>query len=106
MANKHLHAFVCTLIALLGGVILPMPISAQMVNSDVTATWPFDLGTEGQTATITPEDGGEWFNSNYVLLGSNFTYNETETPKGDGELTQTKIQSKGKDSGPTENNAI
>ena len=106
MANKHLHAFVCTLIALLGGVILPMPISAQTVNSDVTATWPFDLGTEGQTATITPEDGGEWFNSNYVLLGSNFTYNGTETPKGDGELTQTKIQSKGKDSGPTENNAI
>lgn len=106
MANKHLHAFVCTLIALLGGVILPMPISAQTVDSDVTATWPFDLGTEGQTATITPEDGGEWFNSNYVLLGSNFTYNGTETPKGDGELTQTKIQSKGKDSGPTENNAI
>lgn len=89
-----------------GGVILPMPISAQTVDSDVTATWPFDLGTEGQTATITPEDGGEWFNSNYVLLGSNFTYNGTETPKGDGELTQTKIQSKGKDSGPTENNAI
>ena len=106
MANKHLHAFVCTLIALLGGVILPMPISAQTVNSDVAATWPFDLGTEGQTATITPEDGGEWFNSKYVLLGSNFTYNGTETPKGDGELTQTKIQSKGKDSGPTENNAI
>ena len=83
-----------------------MPISAQTVDSDVTATWPFDLGAEGQTATITPEDGGEWFNSNYVLLGSNFTYNGTETPKGDGELTQTKIQSKGKDSGPTENNAI
>lgn len=106
MVNKHLHVFVCVLIALLGGVISPMPISAQTVNSDVTATWPFNLGTEGQTATITPEDGGEWFNSNYVLLGSNFTYNGTETPKGDGELTQTKIQSKGKDSGPTENNAI
>ena len=106
MVNKHLHVFVCVLIALLGGVISPMPISAQTVDSDVTATWPFDLGTEGQTATITPEDGGKWFNSNYVLLGSNFTYNGTETPKGDGELTQTKIQSKGKDSGPTENNAI
>lgn len=106
MVNKHLHVFVCVLIALVGGVISPMPISAQTVNSDVTATWPFNLGTEGQTATITPEDGGEWFNSNYVLLGSNFTYNGTETPKGDGELTQTKIQSKGKDSGPTENNAI
>lgn len=106
MANKHLHAFVCTLIALLGGVILPMPISAQTVDSDVTATWPFDLGTEGQTATITPEDGGEWFNSNYVLLGSNFTYNGTETPKEDGALPQTKIQSAGKDKGATENNAI
>lgn len=113
MANKHLHAFVCTLIALLGGVILPMPISAQTVNSDVTATWPFDLGTEGQTATITSEDGGEWFNSNYVLLGSNFTYNGTEKPKdkngnvdNTNELTQTKIKSAGKDGGATENNAI
>lgn len=83
-----------------------MPISAQTVDSDVTATWPFDLGTEGQTATITPEDGGEWFNSNYVLLGSNFTYNGTETPKEDGALPQTKIQSAGKDKGATENNAI
>lgn len=113
MANKHLHAFVCTLIALLGGVILPMPISAQTVDSDVTATWPFDLGTEGQTATITPEDGGEWFNSNYVLLGSNFTYNGTETPKdktgnvdNTKEPTQTKILSASKDGGPTQNNAI
>ena len=113
MANKHLHAFVCTLIALLGWVILPMPISAQTVNSDVAATWPFDLGTEGQTATITPEDGGEWFNSNYVLLGSNFTYNGTEKPKDKNgnvdntkEPTQTKILSASKDGGATENNAI
>ena len=90
-----------------------MPISAQTVDSDVTATWPFDLGTEGQTATITPEDGGEWFNSNYVLLGSNFTYNGTEKPKdkngnvdNTNELTQTKIKSAGKDGGATENNAI
>lgn len=106
MANKHLHAFVCTLIALLGGVILPMPISAQTVDSDVTATWPFDLGTEGQTATITPTEGDGWFKSNYVTLGSNFTYNGTETPKEDGALPQTKIQSAGKDKGATENNAI
>lgn len=83
-----------------------MPISAQTVNSDVTATWPFNLGTEGQTATITTEDGGEWFKSNYVTLGSNFTYNGTETPKEDGALPQTKIQSAGKDKGATENNAI
>ena len=90
-----------------------MPISAQTVYSDVTATWPFDLGTEGQTATITPEDGGEWFNSNYVLLGSNFTYNGTEKPKDKNgnvdntkEPTQTKILSASKDGGATENNAI
>ena len=112
MVNKHLHVFVCVLIALLG-VISPMPISAQTVNSDVAATWPFDLGTEGQTATITSEDGGEWFNSNYVLLGSNFTYNGTETPKdktgnvdNTKEPTQTKILSASKDGGPTQNNAI
>lgn len=83
-----------------------MPISAQTVNSDVTATWPFDLGTEGQTATITPTEGDGWFKSNYVTLGSNFTYNGTETPKEDGALPQTKIQSAGKDKGATENNAI
>lgn len=106
MANKHLHVFVCVLIALLGGVISPMPISAQTVNSDVTATWPFNLGTEGQTATITPTEGDGWFKSNYVTLGSNFTYNGTETPKEDGALPQTKIQSAGKDKGATENNAI
>ena len=106
MVNKHLHVFVCVLIALLGGVISPMPISAQTVNSDVTATWPFNLGTEGQTATITPTEGDGWFKSNYVTLGSNFTYNGTETPKEDGALPQTKIQSAGKDKGATENNAI
>lgn len=83
-----------------------MPISAQTVDSDVTATWPFDLGTEGQTATITPTEGDGWFKSNYVTLGSNFTYNGTETPKEDGALPQTKIQSAGKDKGATENNAI
>lgn len=83
-----------------------MPISAQTVNSDVTATWPFNLGTEGQTATITPTEGDGWFKSNYVTLGSNFTYNGTETPKEDGALPQTKIQSAGKDKGATENNAI
>ena len=96
-----------------GGVLLPMQVSAQTVNSDVTATWPFDLGTEGQTATITPDGSGEWFKSNYVVLGSNFTYNGTEKPKdkngnvdNTNEPTQTKIKSAGKDGGATENNAI
>ena len=112
MVNKHLHAFVCTLVALLGA-LFPMAAGAQDVNSEVTATWPFDLGTEGQAATVTPTEGGEWFKSSYVMLGSNFTYNGTEKPKdkngnvdNTNEPTQTKIKSAGKDGGATENNAI
>ena len=114
MVKNQLHTFVCTLIALLGSLLFPMQISAQDVNSDVTATWPFDLGTEGQTATFTPEgEADRWFRSSYVTLGSNFTYNGTEKPRdkngvydNSNELTQTKIQSAGKDAGATEENAI
>ena len=106
MANKHLHAFVCTLIALLGGVILPMPISAQTVNSDVTATWPFDLGTEGQTATITPEDGGEWFKNSYVEIGSGLIIPEgKETEAVDG-LTLTKLRPTVKATTPDDNATV
>lgn len=106
MANKHLHAFVCTLIALLGGVILPMPISAQTVNSDVTATWPFDLGTEGQTATITPEDGGKWFKNSYVEIGSGLIIPEgKETEAVDG-LTLTKLRPTVKATTPDDNATV
>ena len=114
MVKNQLHTFACTLIALLGSLLFPIQICAQDVNSDVTATWPFDLGTEGQTATFTPEGEADgWFRSSYVTLGSNFTYNGTEKPRdkngvydNSNELTQTKIQSAGKDAGATEENAI
>lgn len=114
MVKNQLHTFAYTLIALLGSLLFPMQICAQDVNSDVTATWPFDLGTEGQTATFTPEGEADgWFRSSYVTLGSNFTYNGTEKPRdkngvydNSNELTQTKIQSAGKDAGATEENAI
>ena len=106
MANKHLHAFVCTLIALLGGVILPMPISAQTVNSDVAATWPFDLGTEGQTATITPENGGEWLKNSYVEIGSGLIIPEgKETEAVDG-LTLTKLRPTVKATTPDDNATV
>ena len=36
----------------------------------VTATFPFDLGTEGQTATFTNKD---MFNGSYVTIGTGFT---------------------------------
>ena len=89
-----------------GGVILPMPISAQTVDSDVTATWPFDLGTEGQTATITPEDGGEWFKNSYVEIGSGLIIPEgKETEAVDG-LTLTKLRPTVKATTPDDNATV
>lgn len=104
MVKNQLHTFACTLIALLGSLLFPIQICAQDVNSDVTATWPFDLGTEGQTATFTPEGEADgWFNSSYVLLGSNLSYSGTKTVDG---VTQTRIQPGAQDEGPTANNGV
>ena len=83
-----------------------MQISAQDVNSDVTATWPFDLGTEGQTATFTPEGSDGWFSSSYVQVGSNLSYYRTKAANGEGEPVQTTFQPGAQDSGPTESNAV
>lgn len=83
-----------------------MPISAQTVDSDVTATWPFDLGTEGQTATITPEDVGEWFKNSYVEIGSGLIIPEgKETEAVDG-LTLTKLRPTVKATTPDDNATV
>lgn len=104
MVKNHLHAFVCTLIALLGSLLFPMQISAQDVNSDVTATWPFDLGTEGQTATFTPEGEADgWFKSCYVLVGSKLSFKDTRDVDG---TTQTRLQPTEQASGAADDNMI
>lgn len=103
MVKNQLHTFACTLIALLGSLLFPIQICAQDVNSDVTATWPFDLGTEGQTATIAPEEGGGWFKSCYVQTGSNLTYTDTRVVDG---VTQTRLKPTEQASGPGEDNCI
>ena len=103
MVKNQLHTFACTLIALLGSLLFPMQISAQDVNSDVTATWPFNLGTEGQTATITPDGSDEWFKSCYVQTGSNLTYTDTRVVDG---VTQTRLKPTEQASGPGEDNCI
>ena len=83
-----------------------MPISAQTVNSDVAATWPFDLGTEGQTATITPENGGEWLKNSYVEIGSGLIIPEgKETEAVDG-LTLTKLRPTVKATTPDDNATV
>jgi pectin methylesterase-like acyl-CoA thioesterase len=109
MVKNQLHTFVCTLIALLGSLLFPMQISAQDVNSDVTATWPFDLGTEGQTATFTPEGEADgWFRSSYVTLRSNLFYIGKEAPQGGDDLSvQTQVSPVNqKDNGATADNAL
>ena len=74
----------------------------------VTATFPFDLGTEGQTATFTSEDitnSETLFNGSYVTIGTGFTgyslktltaadsdnstVKETAVTTADGKLTAT-----------------
>lgn len=103
MVKNQLHTFACTLIALLGSLLFPMQISAQDVNSDVTATWPFDLGTEGQTATITPDGSDEWFKSCYVLVGSKLSFKDTRDVDG---TTQTRLQPTEQASGAADDNMI
>ena len=88
---------------MLAGILPAMQISAQTVNSEVTATWPFDLGTEGQTATITPENGGEWFKSCYVLAGSKIAFHDTRNVDG---TTQTRFQPTEQASGPSDDNMV
>lgn len=103
MVKNHLHTFVCALVTMLAGILPTMQISAQTVDSEVTATWPFDLGTEGQTATITPADGGEWFKSCYVLAGSKIAFHDTRNVDG---TTQTRFQPTEQASGPSDDNMV
>ncbi len=103
MVKNQLHTFAYTLIALLGSLLFPIQICAQDVNSDVTATWPFDLGTEGQTATITPDGSDEWFKSCYVLVGSKLSFKDTRDVDG---TTQTRLQPTEQASGAADDNMI
>ena len=57
-------------------------------NEPATATFPFNLGTEGQTATFSEGDAGYFLNSK-VELGANMGYAATRTL---GDYTFTKIQ--------------
>ena len=76
----------------------PRP-AVTLVDEEAVATFPFNLGTEGQKATFTNAD--YWLNSK-VTLGSNLFINGKD-PK---EQDQTVIQTYGKENGPAETNAI
>lgn len=106
MYKKNLKAIGYALILLLGWANCPLPVCAQTVNESVTATWPFDEGTAGQTASFTPEESSTYFNNNYVQVGSNLSYYRAKAANGDGEPVQTTFQPGEQDSGPTDNNAV
>lgn len=75
-------------------------VSSAWAQTEVTATWAFDLGTAGQTATF---NDNSWFNGSYVTLGSNYTYSGTKTLKDDnGTFVETAVKSASKNTTPTE----
>lgn len=69
MTKKHLKVVVASLLMLCG-----MTAMAQTLTDEAaTALWPLDLGTGGQTATISPESASAYFKSTYETHGSNLT---------------------------------
>ena len=68
-------------------------------NEEAVATFPFNLGTDGQKATFSNAD--YWLNSK-VVLGSNLFINGKD-PKGQD---QTAIETNGKENAAGETNAI
>lgn len=75
-------------------------------NEQGTITWPFDLGTEGQTGTYSPANITDAFKTNYVQLGSSLSYAGTGKAN-DSPTVQTLIQAPSvTETGPSANNAI
>lgn len=81
---------------------LPVKEPTTLDNEEVTATFPFNLGTEGQTATFSEGDADYFLNSKAVW-GSNFTVNGTGTVSG---ITETKLKATVKESAAKESNLI
>ncbi len=75
---------------------------SSTVESEITATWVFDQGTEGQVATYTPDGYDSYFKQDYVTLGSTLSYSGTKSYEYDsevGSVTYTEILPATQDSG-------
>lgn len=72
------------------------------VNTTSAATWPFNTGVSGQTATFTTGTEG-YFSSNYVTNGSNLKYAATNTTYS---VTYTLIQPLAKSATVTANDYV
>ena len=73
-------------------------------NEAATATFPFNLGTDGQTATF--GDDADYFLSSKVVYGENLSIVGTKTPKEMAEMVQTAFQPAAKESAAAESNDI
>ena len=62
------------------------------INTTTTISWPFDLGTEGQTASYT-EGTADYFKPDHVTVGSNLSYKATSTVDNVYTLFQPAAQS-------------
>ena len=73
-------------------------------NEAVTATFPFNLGTDGQTANF--GDDADYFLSSKVVYGENLSIVGTKTPKEMADMVQTAFQPAAKESAAAESNDI
>ena len=73
-------------------------------NEAVTATFPFNLGTEGQTAEF--GDDADYFLSSKVVYGSNLSIVGMKNPNGITDMVQTAFQPAAKETAAAETNNI
>lgn len=75
-------------------VVMAEEYSLPSYNKEtVTATWPFNLGTEGQVAELAPANASEGFKNQYVQLGSQMLYKGSQATNV-SKTAMTKIQPK------------
>ena len=74
----------------------PPKEATTLENEAATATFPFNLGTDGQTATF--GDDADYFLSSKVVYGENLSIVGTKTPKEMAEMVQTAFQPAAKES--------
>lgn len=75
-------------------------IGMGWAQTEVTATWNFDLGTEGQVATLNAESANSFYGT-YVALGTNLYFNGKKSVTSNGvTYNQTAIRQTKKNSSP------
>lgn len=98
MKKKLFNLLTLVSVMLIGGA------NSAWAQTDVTATWSFDLGTDGQVATLNSESADSFYGSS-VTLGSNLSIKGTKTidtanPEGET-IIETAISIDAKNTNPT-----